>query len=950
MSSPPALILVVGMHRSGTSLLGSLLASIGVSTPGDLIAGDSHNPSGYYERQDVIAVQEELLIALGHWWPSAAGCDALPSNWLRHAASRKAADQLRRILAIEKQRQKGPWVIKDPRTCLLLPLWREVAAELGLPLRIVLSVRDPAEVVVSLLHRDTESTGMTTSRAQKLWWLHNRELLLNADGLPLLVIGYNTWFKTHRTHKLRLLAQFCGLMHPSPAQLSAASAQINPDYRRSQSRIRTLPQPMHPWVLRLHRRLEKLGVRNTPASQRKQLQHWLSASERALPPVPSPGPWLDREHYRQQPRPLPAWIDPWLHYKLLGWRRRRSPHPLFDANYYRHQAHLQGIATPGPPLLHFLRQGLTQGLPASAIAFPQWSSGSAERLALLQAARLEGLHPWGSAALAVCQGQEQAAIRRLQEWLQAGLTATDLAQLAAAPICQLGSTHASSRATSPCLPQRARLNCPGGDLHDWQVHAWLQHLPLPNNFVLGGEGDPVIHLLLTALPENTDSHSLIPLAGEPWVFAHDPNTIPVLQRLGIAAQPITPTATDQPWLNQPNDSEASCLQLGLPPVKALEHQAAVLCIGTAGSELEQQLGYPLWHLPGFDQIVIASPEDARLLASWLNSCQRAGLQLVRLAPTAAEASIDGWRALAPPTAPSPDWLPAQTFHPPIDTSELLAELSWRRAGAQPAQAVITPRPQHRHLWECQSQTVPEAAVCISLYNYSNHIIEALESVRQQSCQPLELVVVDDYSTDDGPERVQHWLHQHGHRFARALLVQHSSNAGLAAARNTAFTLASAPWCFVLDADNQLEQLAVAQCLALAIAAPGQIAVVHPLVELFAGDKSQGLMNNLSWQTAHFSERNVVDAMALVRRSAWEKVDGYDHIPGGWEDYDFWCKLIEAGFGGILCPQRLAKYRSHSGSMLSTQTHKRLRRISRLLQQRHPWLELHLAAGLDEGRA
>ena len=51
-------------------------------------------------------------------------------------------------------------------------------------------------------------------------------------------------------------------------------------------------------------------------------------------------------------------------------------------------------------------------------------------------------------------------------------------------------------------------------------------------------------------------------------------------------------------------------------------------------------------------------------------------------------------------------------------------------------------------------------------------------------------------------------------------------------------------------------------------------------------------------------------MALVRHSAWESVGGYSHIPGGWEDFDFWCKLIDADYHGVLCPQVLATYRLH----------------------------------------
>ena len=59
MTNAP-LILVVGMHRSGTSLLGSILQAIGVSTPGELIPGDENNPEGYFERRDVTDLQEQL--------------------------------------------------------------------------------------------------------------------------------------------------------------------------------------------------------------------------------------------------------------------------------------------------------------------------------------------------------------------------------------------------------------------------------------------------------------------------------------------------------------------------------------------------------------------------------------------------------------------------------------------------------------------------------------------------------------------------------------------------------------------------------------------------------------------------------------------------------------------------------------------------------------------------
>ena len=88
--------------------------------------------------------------------------------------------------------------------------------------------------------------------------------------------------------------------------------------------------------------------------------------------------------------------------------------------------------------------------------------------------------------------------------------------------------------------------------------------------------------------------------------------------------------------------------------------------------------------------------------------------------------------------------------------------------------------------------------------------------------------------------------------------------------------------------------------------------------------------------------NVVDAMALVSRRAWRAVGGYTHLEGGWEDYDFWCKLVADGWHGVQCPQLLALYRSHTDAMTFCDTARRQRALSRTLQKRHPWLRLPLA--------
>ena len=157
-------------------------------------------------------------------------------------------------------------------------------------------------------------------------------------------------------------------------------------------------------------------------------------------------------------------------------------------------------------------------------------------------------------------------------------------------------------------------------------------------------------------------------------------------------------------------------------------------------------------------------------------------------------------------------------------------------------------------------------------------------------------------------------------------------------------MCSSDLCFVLDADNILAQDAVKNCLKIASECKSNIAVVYPLVGLRDEQRSPRqpdgtLLTRIAWQKDQFLRGNLIDAMALIRKSAWECVGGYTHIPGGWEDFDFWCKLIEAGFGGVLCPQKLAIYNRHQTSMQATQTIRSLRGLKRIMMKRHPWLRL-----------
>jgi glycosyltransferase involved in cell wall biosynthesis len=243
------------------------------------------------------------------------------------------------------------------------------------------------------------------------------------------------------------------------------------------------------------------------------------------------------------------------------------------------------------------------------------------------------------------------------------------------------------------------------------------------------------------------------------------------------------------------------------------------------------------------------------------------------------------------------------------------------------------------LVEYDSRRRAAVTVAVSLHNYGGFIIEALDSVEAQTLDGIELVVIDDASTDDGPERSARWLRRHRRRFTRALLLQQAVNGGLAAARNLAVAHAEAPLLFVLDADNAMYPRCLER-LAAALAAARASAFAYPVIEVFG--ENRGLMGTPVWSRSRLAAGNYIDAMALIRTSRLREVGGYARMPvTGWEDYDLWCRFAERGWPGIRVPEILARYRAHRSSMLNTTTRREDRTAALIndMKSRHPWLTI-----------
>ena len=179
---PTTGVLVLGMHRSGTSALTGIVNLVGVpiGDSGDLIAADSRNAKGYWESTNLTNFQELLLRRLGGSWDAPP---TLTHGWERSTRLLFELGRARRIFR-HVYGDLPVWIWKDPRTSLTLPFWRRALRPRVLT---VIIHRNPLEVARSLAERD----GFDTKRSLTLWEHYNRSLLMNANGLPALVLSYD---------------------------------------------------------------------------------------------------------------------------------------------------------------------------------------------------------------------------------------------------------------------------------------------------------------------------------------------------------------------------------------------------------------------------------------------------------------------------------------------------------------------------------------------------------------------------------------------------------------------------------------------------------------------------------------------------------------------------------------------------------------------------------------
>jgi hypothetical protein len=201
-------LVVLGMHRSGTSSVAGALVRLGGQAPAHLMPAAPSNERGFWESNVVMELNDDILRAAGTFWNDWRPFDP---RRLGRADEWSFRERAAAALAAEFSGMGVP-VLKDPRMCRLMSFWRPVFADAGWSTRIILPVRSPLEVARSLERRD----GLPPSLGCLIWLRHVLDAEAETRDVPRAVVDWSA-FLSDRAGALNHMCERLGLAWPPGA-------------------------------------------------------------------------------------------------------------------------------------------------------------------------------------------------------------------------------------------------------------------------------------------------------------------------------------------------------------------------------------------------------------------------------------------------------------------------------------------------------------------------------------------------------------------------------------------------------------------------------------------------------------------------------------------------------------------------------------------------------------
>jgi len=217
-------ILILGMHRSGTSALAGVISRLGAYFGNNIMPSSSENKKGYYENMDIFTLNKYILYKLNSTWHDT-------NELIMDSENKELLAELSILIeyvlktsfgfiqGIGSGKDSSIIAIKDPRICLFLPLYKKVLNEMNYEVHLIKAYRDESEIVASLMSRDK---GFTENKCRDLVSKYNRAIeniiedipiinysnLLNNTDTVLSCLKQHLWFLDYSDTNISLAKEF----------------------------------------------------------------------------------------------------------------------------------------------------------------------------------------------------------------------------------------------------------------------------------------------------------------------------------------------------------------------------------------------------------------------------------------------------------------------------------------------------------------------------------------------------------------------------------------------------------------------------------------------------------------------------------------------------------------------------------------------------------------------
>jgi len=284
------------MHRSGTSALARVLGLHGAALPADPLPANDWNTSGYWEPAGVVTLHDALLSEAGSRWDDPT---SFPSAWIDSPPGQRYVEAL--AAAVRASYGDAPlFVLKDPRMCRLMPVWRQVLPRLGCEPLALMVVRHPLEVAASLQRRD----GLTQAHALLLWLQHVVAAEAATRAMPRVVLTYHDLLADWKRALGRIETRLGVRFPPGDADRDAnVSRFLDPSLRHAVLTVSDLAHPEIPtWIHDVYAWcLDAAADRDPDAGVLDRVRSELQRAELAFSPL--------LEAHRAREQDMGRWLE-----------------------------------------------------------------------------------------------------------------------------------------------------------------------------------------------------------------------------------------------------------------------------------------------------------------------------------------------------------------------------------------------------------------------------------------------------------------------------------------------------------------------------------------------------------------------------------------------------------------------------------------------------------------